>query len=78
MRHFLMVSLIALSAAFMPALAAASLEGSWRGSGIVTHRGGADPVRCRVTFYKSEREVLRGVVAMRHRDRPLRGDGTRG
>ena len=50
MRHFLMVSLIALSAAFMPALAAASLEGSWRGSGIVTHRGGADPVRCRVTF----------------------------
>lgn len=50
MRYFLMVSLIALSAAFMPALAAASLEGSWRGSGIVTHRRGADPVRCRVTF----------------------------
>jgi hypothetical protein len=52
MRHVLLVSLIVLSAAFMPALAAASLQGSWRGSGVVTHRRGADSVRCRVTFTK--------------------------
>jgi hypothetical protein len=50
MRHILIVSLIALSAALTPALAAPSLEGSWRGSGIVTHRGTADAVRCRVRF----------------------------
>jgi hypothetical protein len=52
MRQVLMISLITLSAAFMPALAAASLQGSWLGSGVVTHRRGADPVRCRVTFSK--------------------------
>lgn len=50
MRHILIVSLIALGAAFTPALAAASLEGSWRGSGIVSHRGSADAMRCRVSF----------------------------
>ena len=50
MRHILIVSLIALSAALTPALAASSLEGSWRGSGIVTHRSTADAVRCRVSF----------------------------
>ncbi|MBC8013073.1 MAG: hypothetical protein H7X74_03160 [Methyloceanibacter sp.] len=50
MHHILIVSLVALSAAFTSALAAASLEGSWRGSGIVSHRGTADAVRCRVSF----------------------------
>jgi hypothetical protein len=49
MRHLLIVSLTVLSAALAPALAA-SLEGSWRGSGIVSHRGTADAVRCRVKF----------------------------
>jgi len=52
MRQLLIVSLITLSAAFVPALAAASLQGSWRGSGVVTHRRGADQVRCQVTFTK--------------------------
>jgi hypothetical protein len=51
MRHALILSLIVLSAAFTSApAAAASLEGSWRGSGIVSHRGTADAVRCRVSF----------------------------
>ena len=51
MRHILIWSLIVLSAAFTSApAAAASLEGSWRGSGIVSHRGSADAMRCRVTF----------------------------
>jgi len=50
MRHALILSLIVLSAAFTSAPAAASLEGSWRGSGIVSHRGTADAVRCRVSF----------------------------
>ena len=51
MRHVLILSLIVLSAALAPALAApATIEGSWRGSGIVSHRGSADAVRCRVAF----------------------------
>jgi hypothetical protein len=50
MRHALTLSLIVLGAAFTSAPAAASLEGSWRGSGIVSHRGTADAVRCRVSF----------------------------
>jgi hypothetical protein len=51
MRHILTLSLIVLSAVLMLApAAAATIEGSWRGSGIVTHRGGADRVRCRVTY----------------------------
>jgi hypothetical protein len=51
MRPVLILSLIALVAALAPALAApATIEGSWRGSGIVRHRGSADAVRCRVTF----------------------------
>ena len=51
MRHALILSLIVLSAVLTPALAApATIEGSWRGSGIVSHRGSADAVRCRVTF----------------------------
>lgn len=51
MRHFLILSLIALVAALTPTLAApATIEGSWRGSGIVSHRGTADAVRCRVSF----------------------------
>lgn len=50
MRIALILSLVVLSVAFAPTPAAASIEGSWRGSGIVSYRGGADKVRCRVTF----------------------------
>jgi hypothetical protein len=50
----LMLSLIVLSAALAPALAApATIEGSWRGSGTVSHRGSADAVRCRARFTKA-------------------------
>ena len=52
MRHLLVVSLIVLSAGLTPALAAASLEGQWRGSGVVNHRAKADAVRCRVSFQR--------------------------
>ena len=52
MRHILVVSLIALSAALTPALAAASLQGQWRGSGTVSHRKSTDAVRCRVSFQR--------------------------
>ena len=52
MRHILIVSLIALSAALTPALAAASLQGQWRGSGTVSHRKSTDAVRCRVSFQR--------------------------
>ena len=44
MRHILIVSLIVLGAALTPALAASSLQGQWRGSGTVSHRGNADAV----------------------------------
>lgn len=50
MRLILTLSLILFGVAFMPQPAAAGLEGSWRGSGIVSYRGGADKVRCRVSF----------------------------
>jgi hypothetical protein len=50
----LILSLIVLSAALAPALAApATIEGSWRGSGTVSHRGSADAVRCRARFTKA-------------------------
>jgi hypothetical protein len=50
MRIVLTLSLLLFGVAFMPQPAAASLEGAWRGSGIVSYRGGADKVRCRVHF----------------------------
>ena len=53
MRHILTVSLIVLSAALTPALAApATIAGSWSGSGTISHRGNADAVRCRARFTK--------------------------
>ena len=52
MRHILIVSLIALGAALTPALAASSLQGQWRGSGVVSHRNTADRVNCRVSFQR--------------------------
>ena len=52
MRHILIVSLIALGAALTPALAASSLQGQWRGSGVVSHRNSSDRVNCRVSFQR--------------------------
>ena len=53
MRHILIVSLIVLGAAVTPVLAATtSLQGQWRGSGVVSHRDKADAVRCRVSFQR--------------------------
>jgi hypothetical protein len=52
MRRFFILSLVILST-LAPALAAApSLQGQWRGSGVVSHRSKADAVRCRVSFQR--------------------------
>jgi hypothetical protein len=53
MRIILAVSVLLVGIAFMSQPAAASLEGSWRGSGIVSYKGGADKVRCRVHFSRA-------------------------
>jgi hypothetical protein len=54
MRHIVLLSAIALSAAVTAAQAApATIEGSWRGSGIVSYRNGADNVQCRVRYTRS-------------------------
>jgi hypothetical protein len=52
MRIIFLLSLVLCGVALAPtpAPAAASLEGSWGGSGIVAHKGGADKMRCRVHF----------------------------
>ena len=52
MRHILIVTLIALGAALTPALAASSLQGQWRGSGVASHRNTTNAVRCRVSFQR--------------------------
>jgi hypothetical protein len=52
MRHGLIVLLIALGVALTPALAASSLQGQWRGSGVVSYGKKKDAVRCRVSFQK--------------------------
>src|SRR5512134_2474924 len=51
-RHALIATLIAPIFALTPALGATSLQGQWRGSGVVTHRQAKHAVRCRVSFYK--------------------------
>jgi len=54
MRHIPILSVIALCSAITAAQAApATIEGSWKGSGIVTYRNGADNVQCRVTYTRS-------------------------
>ena len=51
MRYTMILAVIAFAAGVAPALAApATIEGSWRGSGIVTYRNGADNVQCRVRY----------------------------
>ncbi len=51
MRSAAILSLIFLAVALTSARAApATIEGSWRGSGIVTYRNGADNLRCRVRY----------------------------
>ena len=53
MRIVMILSLIALGAAFDPALAApATIAGSWSGSGTISHRRNTDAVRCRARFTK--------------------------
>jgi hypothetical protein len=54
MRHIVILSVIALAAAVTAAQAApATIEGSWKGSGIVTYRNGADNVQCRVRYTRA-------------------------
>jgi hypothetical protein len=53
MRHALILLFFALGAAPTPALAAsAAIDGAWRGSGTVSHRGNADAVKCTARFTK--------------------------
>jgi hypothetical protein len=52
MRRALIATLIALIFGLSLALAASSLQGQWRGSGVVTHRKAKTPVRCRVSFQR--------------------------
>ena len=48
----LMLTCVALSTL---AVAATSIEGSWIGSGTVSHRGNVDRVQCRVRYTKSSK-----------------------
>jgi len=51
MRHAVIFYVFALSVA--PALAAsAAIDGAWRGSGTVSHRGNTDAVKCTARFTK--------------------------
>ena len=52
MHKILIVSLIVLCTALTPALAASSLQGQWRGSGVASHRNSTNAVRCRVSFQR--------------------------
>jgi hypothetical protein len=56
MRHgFALISIAAISALPIAAKVppAPSLEGYWKGSGIVSHNGGADHVECRVRYTRA-------------------------
>ena len=51
MRHVMVLAATALFAAITAAQGApATIEGSWRGSGIVTYPKGAERVECRVRY----------------------------
>jgi hypothetical protein len=53
MRHIFIMSAFALGAAITAAQAApapSTIEGSWRGSGIVAYRNRTDRVECRVRY----------------------------
>ena len=51
MRSVVILSLVFLAVALSSAQAEpASIEGWWRGSGIVTYGNGADNVQCRVRY----------------------------
>jgi hypothetical protein len=56
MRHgFALISIAAISALLIAAKVppAPSLEGYWKGSGIVSHNSGADHVECRVRYTRA-------------------------
>ena len=54
MRYTVIFAVIALVASLAAAQAApATIEGSWRGSGIVTCGNGADNVQCRVRYTRA-------------------------
>ena len=55
MRYFVGLLLLMLTCVAPSTLAVAvtSIEGSWIGSGTVSHRGNVDQVRCRVRYTKS-------------------------
>jgi hypothetical protein len=50
---FALISIAAISTLLTAATAAPSLEGYWKGSGIVTHKGADDRVECRVRYTRA-------------------------
>ena len=48
-----LLSALAFAAGLTAATAAPSLEGSWSGSGVISHGGAADQVHCRVRYTRS-------------------------
>jgi hypothetical protein len=79
MRSAAILSFIFLAVALSSAQGApASIEGWWRGSGIVTYGNGAHNVQCRVRYTRLTAKSFAGVVPMRDGERPLRADRARG
>jgi hypothetical protein len=60
MRHgFALISIAAISALLAAAAPAApSLEGYWKGSGIVSHKGAEDRVECRVHYTRAGGKIF--------------------
>ena len=59
MRYFVGLLLLMLTcvAPSILAVAVTSIEGSWIGSGTVSHRGNVDRVQCRVRYTKSSEKT---------------------
>jgi hypothetical protein len=79
MRHgFALISIAAISALLAAAAPAApSLEGYWKGSGIVSHKGAEDRVECRVHYTRAGGKSFSYTAYVRHGERQIRPYGQR-
>jgi hypothetical protein len=77
MRHIVGLLSLMLTFAALTTLhaAAASIEGSWIGSGTVGYRGTVDQVRCRVRYTKSSEKsyAVSSVCATENRSYEING-----
>ena len=73
MRHIVGLLSVMLTCFALTTLhaAAASIEGSWIGSGTVSHRGNVDRVQCRVRYTKLRKE-LRNIIGLYNREWQIR------